>query len=51
MGPRRTLFPILLARTGGLDPHQTKQIWGKLWILPSNTDALLQQYSRDFGTP
>ena len=36
-------------RIGGLGPHQTKHIWGKLYILPNDTDELRRRYQRDFG--
>lgn len=36
-------------RIGGLGPHQTKRIWGKLYILPNDTDELLRRYRRDFN--
>jgi len=35
-------------RIGGLDPHQTKKIWGKLYIIPNNINELLSRYRRDF---
>ena len=37
-------------RIGGLGPHQTMKIWGKLYIIPSDIDELLQRYHRDFKT-
>jgi len=37
-------------RIGGLKPHQTKHIWGKLYIIPNNTNELLRRYHRDFQT-
>ena len=36
-------------RIGGLAPRQTKQLWGKLYILSSDVDELLRRYHRDFG--
>jgi hypothetical protein len=36
---------------GGLGPHQTKHVWGKLYIIPNNTNELLRRYRRDFKTP
>ena len=38
-------------RIGGLGPHQTKHIWGKLYIIPNDTKELLRRYRRDFQTP
>ncbi len=35
-------------RIGGLGPHQTKKIWGKLYIIPNDIDDLLRRYRRDF---
>jgi hypothetical protein len=35
---------------GGLEPHQTKHIWGKLYIIPNDTKELLRRYHRDFET-
>jgi hypothetical protein len=35
-------------RIGGLGPNQTKKIWGKLYIIPSDIDELLRRYRRDF---
>lgn len=35
-------------RIGGLDPNQTKKIWGKLYIIPNDIDELLRRYHRDF---
>ena len=37
-------------RIGGLAPHQTKHIWGKLYIIPNNIGELLRRYHRDFET-
>lgn len=37
-------------RIGGLDAHQTKHIWGKLYIIPNDIDELLRRYHRDFET-
>ncbi len=31
-------------------PHQTKEIWGKLYIIPNDIDELLRRYQRDFET-
>ncbi len=35
-------------RIGGLDPHQTKKIRGKLYIIPNDINELLRRYHRDF---
>ncbi|MEZ6080695.1 MAG: prolyl oligopeptidase family serine peptidase [Pirellulaceae bacterium] len=35
-------------RIGGLSPGETKHIRGKLYIVPSDVDALLERYHRDF---
>jgi hypothetical protein len=35
-------------RIGGLAPHQTKKVWGKLYIIPNNIGELLRRYRRDF---
>lgn len=35
-------------RIGGLQPGETKQIRGKLYILPNDIPQLLQQYHQDF---
>jgi hypothetical protein len=37
-------------RIGGLSPHQTKRVWGKLYIIPNDTNELLRRYRRDFKT-
>ena len=37
-------------RIGGLGPHQTKKIWGKLYIIPNDINELLQRYHQDFET-
>jgi len=37
-------------RVGGLGPAQRKKIWGKLYIIPNDTDELLRRYRRDFET-
>lgn len=35
-------------RIGGLKPGETKQIRGKLYIVPADVDALFKRYQRDF---
>jgi hypothetical protein len=35
-------------RIGGLQPGETKQIRGKLYIVPSDVPAFVQRYERDF---
>lgn len=35
-------------RIGGLKPGETKQIRGKLYIVPNDVDALLRRYQSDF---
>lgn len=35
-------------RLGGLEPGETKQIRGKIYLVPANVDALLARYARDF---
>ena len=35
-------------RLGGLQPGETKQIRGKIYIVPADVPALLQRYERDF---
>jgi hypothetical protein len=35
-------------RLGGLDPGETKKIRGKLYIVPSDVEALVKRYERDF---
>ncbi len=35
-------------RIGGLKPGETKQIRGKLYVVPADVPALLQRYERDF---
>jgi len=35
-------------RIAGLAPHQTKKIWGKLYIIPNDINELLRRYHRDF---
>jgi hypothetical protein len=35
-------------RLGGLAPQETKQIHGKIYLLPADTAALLERYRRDF---
>ncbi|MFZ2148008.1 MAG: hypothetical protein WAV28_12370 [Sedimentisphaerales bacterium] len=37
-------------RIGGLAPHQTKKIWGKLYIIPNDINELLRRYHRDLET-
>jgi hypothetical protein len=36
-------------RIGGLAPGQTKEIHGRIYIVPNNVPALLKRYTRDFG--
>ena len=36
-------------RIGGLEPSETKQIRGFLYLMPNDTDALLQAYRTDFS--
>jgi hypothetical protein len=35
-------------RIGGLDPGATKNIRGKMYLVPADVDALLARYARDF---
>jgi hypothetical protein len=35
-------------RLGGLKPGETKNIRGKLYIVPADVDALVKRYERDF---
>lgn len=35
-------------RIGGLKPGETKQIRGKIYIMPSDVDRLLKRYQKDF---
>ena len=35
-------------RIGGLEPHQTKTIRGKLYLVPADVEALLARYREDF---
>ena len=35
-------------RISGQAPHQSKKIWGKLYIIPNNINELLRWYHRDF---
>jgi hypothetical protein len=35
-------------RLGGLEPGEKKEIRGKIYIIPANTDALLARYTKDF---
>ena len=35
-------------RLGGLQPGETKQVRGKIYIVPANVPALLRRYQRDF---
>ena len=37
-------------RIGGLAPHQIKNVWGKLYVIPNDIDELLRRYHRDFKT-
>jgi hypothetical protein len=37
-------------RIGGFTPYRTKQIWGKLYIIPNDLNELLRQYHRNFET-
>jgi hypothetical protein len=35
-------------RIGGLEPGETKEIRGKIYIIPADMDALITRYQRDF---
>jgi hypothetical protein len=35
-------------RLGGLQPGETKQVRGKLYVVPADAGALFQRYARDF---
>jgi hypothetical protein len=35
-------------RIGGLKPGETKQIRGKIYVVPNDVPALLKRYERDF---
>lgn len=35
-------------RLGGLKPHETKQVRGKIYLVPADEPALLQRFERDF---
>ena len=35
-------------RLGGLEPGETKQIRGKIYIVPADVDTLLKRYAADF---
>jgi hypothetical protein len=35
-------------RLGGLKPGETKQVRGKIYLVPADTDALLKRYEADF---
>jgi hypothetical protein len=35
-------------RIGGLAPHESKTIRGKIYILPNDIPALLRRYQQDF---
>jgi hypothetical protein len=35
-------------RIGGLEPGETKQIRGKIYVMPADMNALLKRYERDF---
>jgi hypothetical protein len=35
-------------RLGGLKPGETKQIRGKLYVVPADVEALFKRYTRDF---
>jgi len=37
-------------RISGQAPHQSKKIWGKLYIIPNDIDELLWRYQRNFET-
>jgi hypothetical protein len=36
-------------RIGGLEPGESKEIRGKIYVLPNEPEALLQRYRRDFA--
>jgi hypothetical protein len=38
-------------RIGGLSPGETKQIHGKIYVVPADVPALLNRYQRDFPEP
>ena len=52
--PYQELFQGVIAcmhsdfRIGGLAPGETKQIRGKLYVVPADVDALFRRYLRDF---
>lgn len=52
--PYQELFQGVIAcmhsdfRIGGLKPGETKQIRGKLYVVPADVPALVQRYERDF---
>ena len=54
-GPSQELFQGVYAclhsdfRIGGLAPGESKKVRGKIYVIPANTDALLERYKRDFG--
>jgi hypothetical protein len=35
-------------RIGGLKPGETKNVKGKIYVVPADVDALLKRYARDF---
>jgi len=35
-------------RLGGLQPGETKQIRGRIYLVPANVPALLKRYAADF---
>ena len=35
-------------RLGGLQPGETKHIYGKIYVLPNNIEELLKRYEQDF---
>jgi hypothetical protein len=55
--PYQEIFQGVLAcihsdfRIGGLAPGETKQIHGKIYIVPADVPGLVKRYERDFAVP
>ena len=55
--PYQELFQGIFAcihsdfRIGGIPPGQSRQVRGKLYVIPANVEELCRRYSRDFPRP
>ena len=35
-------------RIGGLEPGETRQVRGKIYVVPADVEALVKRYEKDF---